>query len=710
MSRDLAVRAPGHAASERGSALVIAVMVSVLVTMLGFSLVIIADTENRISVAQRDEVQTLYAAVSGAKMVETWFNQPNRSQNAFVPSRAECDLERRVGDSDYDGVDDIDVPTNGAVQRYRGGTAAGTYQLFDRPYRGAVRDTFWGGSETPDVLLTNDLDTDGEFLDGVSGMFNPANGKSFENIYLTEIKIYAPPYDDTLQRRYGICTISVTAGKYQERGSWRKQLAERTVTVVLNELPLPTPGAAIEAEGTVGLQGNFGVHWGGTFTEGDMSVQAGANFPGNSIPRLGTAQAFAWDDFSPNAPDLDPATAGTQNLLTQLLDGPAEIRDPWLIFRANGTIEEATNPDDQPWPYDYATGVAEDRSIFYQNQFYAFPVMDYAFWKEFTQARSRNSHYHKYAGAGPVFQLNGVGTAHEFAHWVNTENPDVEPGIFFFDTSNNQNPQNGGPGILSDEILVNAGTIDSPSGDFIMEGMVFSNASVVNTSGIGTLVVDRVVSMPAEPFLDTGIDIDRSGTVGDTAEEQETIGNGVWDYAYPTSTESDGPLYADQYGTADFNAFEASHQYGDGVVPDDGLDPRIVPDVVHEPFLNFHYPGYTGPTDEDTYVDYDYELTERKALGDDRDGDGVDDTMTSLRDIKGAEVTLGLALNGIWYNEGAYDGVGNLPVYGSLLMRAGYNSTGTPDVYFNEALFRGNWPPDDMHLARVYATQMNSGR
>ena len=76
--------------------------------------------------------------------------------------------------------------------------------------------------------------------------------------------------------------------------------------------------------------------------------------------------------------------------------------------------------------------------------------------------------------------------------------------------------------------------------------------------------------------------------------------------------------------------------------------------------------------------------------------------MTSLRDIRGALVSLDLCLNGVWYNEGAYDGAGNLPAYGSLLMKAGFEATGTPDVYFNEAILRGNWPPPDMNLARVY--------
>ena len=43
-------------------------------------------------------------------------------------------------------------------------------------------------------------------------------------------------------------------------------------------------------------------------------------------------------------------------------------------------------------------------------------------------------------------------------------------------------------------------------------------------------------------------------------------------------------------------------------------------------------------------------------------------------------------------------------------MRQGFSATGTPDVYFNENLFRGNWPPDELHLPRVYASQFESSR
>ena len=78
-----------------------------------------------------------------------------------------------------------------------------------------------------------------------------------------------------------------------------------------------------------------------------------------------------------------------------------------------------------------------------------------------------------------------------------------------------------------------------------------------------------------------------------------------------------------------------------------------------------------------------------------------------LRDRRGALVELDLIVNGVWYNEGAYDGTGNLPVYGSILMKSGFTATGSPDVYFNEGLVLGDWPPAEMQIPRVYVSHVD---
>ena len=107
-------------------------------------------------------------------------------------------------------------------------------------------------------------------------------------------------------------------------------------------------------------------------------------------------------------------------------------------------------------------------------------------------------------------------------------------------------------------------------------------------------------------------------------------------------------------------------------------------------------------------VDFDYEATVQRSMGGDRDANGTTDRMTSVRDRRGALVNLDLIVNGIWYNEGRYSGSGNLPVYGSILMKTGFNATGTPDIFYNEGIALGDFPPPEMKIPRVYASQVET--
>ena len=62
------------------------------------------------------------------------------------------------------------------------------------------------------------------------------------------------------------------------------------------------------------------------------------------------------------------------------------------------------------------------------------------------------------------------------------------------------------------------------------------------------------------------------------------------------------------------------------------------------------------------------------------------------------------------YNEGAYAGLGNAQFYGSFLMRAGFIAGGTVDFYFDERIARGEFPPAEWGLPRVYVSQTDTGK
>ncbi|HKY32167.1 MAG TPA: pilus assembly PilX N-terminal domain-containing protein [Candidatus Polarisedimenticolia bacterium] len=63
-------------ARENGSALLITMMVMVILTLLGLSYLFLADTENLIAQNQRDSDQLLFVAEAGARMVKAMFDRP----------------------------------------------------------------------------------------------------------------------------------------------------------------------------------------------------------------------------------------------------------------------------------------------------------------------------------------------------------------------------------------------------------------------------------------------------------------------------------------------------------------------------------------------------------------------------------------------------------------------------------------------------------
>lgn len=699
--------------SDRGSAILVAVMVTAVLALMGLAFLTLSETETYISINRRNTEQVLSIAESGVNLAVTWYNNPDSVQNELVPPLAAVDLDQRVGDTNWDGVDDIDVASNGPSDRYRGGRASGGYRLFDRFYRGPAYATLWGDSDHPDVLIQDDPATPGEYLDEVNALFNPSNDPSLGTVRISEIKVYAPPMDTALRQRFGIATIEVTAVKH-ERGPGSDIAARQTVRAVLNEIPFPVPIGALEAAAPIDESGNFGTHWAGTSTESTLDTTSGSNYPGPTVPRA-SSDLDGWEDFAPNAPDLDLLTAGTQNLLTQLMAWSPGIPDPWILFRANGELADAPgNPDEQPWPYDYfdPDGLDGDRSFMFAHQSYTFPEADYDVWKEIAQMPLPNVHYFCYAGLGgggdPLFREDCRGTSRKAQEWVNLEYTatGVDPGIFFFDTANQQSPQNGGGGVLTPGVNWSSGDIVAASGDFFAAGFIFMNSEFLETSGLSSKGRDIDIHPPSEPFLDEGIDLNHNSIVGDTQEELETVGNGWWDFDIDDDGVNDGDEYNTHYGSAAWTTWASSHEFAAGVLPHAGADPRKLLSRPHEAFLNLGWRDYPEK-DYEIPVDFDFEATFTRTIGTDINNDGIEDETTTLWDVRGAKLLLERCnLSGVLYNEGAYDGSGNMNVYGSVFFRDGFVATGSPDVWFNAEIYRGNFPFSVWDLPRVYVSAM----
>src|SRR6266540_3884650 len=126
--------------SNRGSALLVSLMVIVGLSLLGLGFVAISETESAIAKNQQNALQTQAIAEAGARVVVEWFQDPTWAEtNAALPlngtAPAGIKATRIVGMNvaapDYAGVYKLDV----------------TKKLCDKPYRPKEVDRFYGDQD-----------------------------------------------------------------------------------------------------------------------------------------------------------------------------------------------------------------------------------------------------------------------------------------------------------------------------------------------------------------------------------------------------------------------------------------------------------------------------------------------------------------------------------------------------------------------------------
>ena len=397
-------------AAERGSAMIIALLIMIILTLLGVTFLVLAEQEEAISVNERDHAQALYLAEAGVEFARSWFQDPTAG-NPLLPAPAKFNRNMRRGatfEEEYTNTDEREDPDDDAevrapTNKYTGGFAGGTGGLFDKPYRGNLAYGLWGRRNSPDVLIcsgnvdinsdntndcVNDVDVDGDGVMDVNTwirdlndalMVNPISGdghvpRDMGILEIEQIRVYRPPIDFGLRTRYGIATLEAAAVK-RVKG---RVVTRRYVREVLQEIPFPGPSGAIEAEGRIGEGGSAGVHWGPVIsaaTNDNIELPGpNANFPDAAVPRTTSSRwgyhftmnpaAFTdlEDDPAPNSPDpittlLTEMVGVTRNGELPNNEGdiyPPVIPDPWLIFRArNQLIIPGKDPNAQAQPYPY---------------------------------------------------------------------------------------------------------------------------------------------------------------------------------------------------------------------------------------------------------------------------------------------------------------------------------------------------------------------
>ena len=284
---------------DRGSALLVSLMVIVGLSLLGLGFVAISETESAIAKNQQNALQTQAIAEAGAKLVVEWFQDPIWAEANAMPTNTGTVVATAL-------------PAAGAIKRQRilGGSQpyVGFYKpvtnkkLLDKPYRPGSDDRFFGSENASDIDINRT--SAASLIDAFNNKLLASNGAtaSFDDLRggeVTEIQIYAPPmvgaslnangfYEGG--QRYGVATVKVTAQQFSNPTAHTGVIASHSVRLVVGELPLPIPAGPIQGNANVAFGGNFRVHWG-------LETATGTLTPSLNLSSLPWANAFERPHF-----------------------------------------------------------------------------------------------------------------------------------------------------------------------------------------------------------------------------------------------------------------------------------------------------------------------------------------------------------------------------------------------------------------------------
>jgi len=491
------MRSNARRGGERGSALVIAILVTVILALLGISFLLMGETESRIAKNENFAAQALYAAESGTRVVQSWFDQPGSGPDRALHYPTQYSYLRRNLRWILDETD----PYNPFAATPAGGPTApypfykrDTTDFFDRPYRGSLGDAFLGLEDHPDVRIDKDDSSTNAptFLTELSqGLFGEFPGSGLRT-RISTIDVYAPPYIQVGAnwQRYGLATIKVIAQIYRDDSS-DHVVAEREVQTVISEIPYRGPYGALQSCADLSFvcePGKFTLHWGPIAAAADLTLSGSPpdfiEIP-QSLPRS-----------IPPTPRVDPlwstADPPTVTAYQTTFDGLA-VDDPWLRLLAGDHIVDAPAGQQSvlPTTSDPVARVSDHSNMIQDLPLVGCPLYDYATWKRIANTGGADVFYYAWAG-GTTFKENGTGTAREFRDITNGAE-----GLFFFDTRDGLPPDDpDGDGVFNN--LTPPIKIDGVAWDF--RGFLYLNAESFQLDQVtGTATA---LHPPGELFLD----------------------------------------------------------------------------------------------------------------------------------------------------------------------------------------------------------------
>jgi hypothetical protein len=460
-----------------------------------------------------------------------------------------------------------------------------------------------------------------------------------------------------------------------------------------------------------------------------------------------------------------------------------EYQDPWYGARSAGdNLRDGPGGGPQLYPYTYDRDEldANSPSYFFQfqdhNQFpnykaVLFPVIKYAYWRRIAQQGRgyKGLYYFNYDGAGG-FQKFDSGPSQPMSYWANSltgTGAGLGPGVYFFDTTNKQDPQQL-TGAARTAALTPAESWNAQdfNHQFLMQGFVYMNTQSFGTTGGSHDETMLNVNFPGEPYRDIGYPIWCVGvgnpigacTAANTWADcgngeacRDGVGNGVFSCQdlQTGKAHEDGRCRIVVIPAPAWNSYDpgaSGHNAGDTYIPKTWKSTAqaiaaygaacVAPPAnwdgtqaagnycsePHEPYLNLKYP--TTPRDNNNHptpVRVGWEAPNSQQYrpkkidplsawppGTPNSCGGTptpEDCTSNNYDLDGGLVPLSAILYGIVYNEGQYGGQGNIDYFGSVLIQDDISATGTADVWFDEKLIKGSWAPPKMPRVIVFNEQ-----
>jgi len=324
---------------NKGSALLVTLLIMVILTLTGISFLFMADTENKISNNYYMAMRALLAAQSGVYMVNSWFNHA-KDTITLLPTANDLTFVPRPYTSDT-----LPNPQAENTTLYKWGCQAPNanctnYLLFDRPYIGtngtsSVYHRFFGTEDNPDIIISYDNNNSVNYLNNLNTLLL---GTATGPIRISEIRLYSPPVSpnpsqpwDPKNTAYGICTAQITAETVRRNpdGTVAEVLSTRRVKGIITDINFAIAGVAMDVDGTINQNGAVRVNWG--------IMKATQDIVDNNVQHLSTGSPVFVN--TKGISQLCGTLFGTfiDGVGTQPLQGQT-LQDPWHIVRSKTGI------------------------------------------------------------------------------------------------------------------------------------------------------------------------------------------------------------------------------------------------------------------------------------------------------------------------------------------------------------------------------------